>query len=409
MTSRAPNANPNAKTGAQTGADTGAHISGSSPGWQRLTGLAVLVIAAHALVLRASPAHLGRSTDAGNQTFTTRAIRATGATPTPAAPAEVAPAPAQQALPTAATAAAAAKKSKAAKPISNQPLAQQIHGQLATEIIAVAEPPSALPIAAEAPVESAAANPSTQPIAAPATDLDLNLNPNPTPNSNAKTKANTLPITAISLPGSARLLYKVTGQSKNLNYQATAELNWATDGNSYDAMMKVSAFLVGSRSMTSVGKITGGGLAPTRFADKFKSELAAHFEPEKGKITFSANTPDAPWTDGVQDRVSVFLQLAGMLAANPAGYPPGSDVSFLTVGPRDSDTWTFVMEAEENLNLMNAPMRALKLTRKPRKEFDQKVEIWFAPSVGYLPVRSRITQQSGDFVDQQLTEIIKNP
>jgi len=57
---------------------------------------------------------------------------------------------------------------------------------------------------------------------------------------------------------------------------------------------------------------------------------------------------------------------------------------------------------------MNAPMAALKLTRKPRKEFDQKVEIWFAPSLGYLPVRSRITQQNGDFIDQQLTDIVKS-
>ena len=241
----------------------------------------------------------------------------------------------------------------------------------------------------ETPADSAAVTTPTQVIVAPATSSD------------------TMPVTAISLPGSVRLLYKVIGLSKNLNYQATAELNWKTDGDKYDAMMKVSAFLVGSRSMTSVGKITGSGLVPTRFADKFRSELAAHFEADKGKIIFSANTPDALWTEGVQDRVSVFLQLAGMLAANPAGFPPGSNITFLTIGPREADSWTFIIEAEENLDLMSAPMAALKLTRKPRKEFDQKVEIWFAPSLGYLPVRSRITQHGGDFIDQQLTGISK--
>ena len=57
---------------------------------------------------------------------------------------------------------------------------------------------------------------------------------------------------------------------------------------------------------------------------------------------------------------------------------------------------------------MGAQMPTLKLTRKPRKEFDQKVEIWFAPSLGYLPVRNRITQPNGDFIDQQLVEIIKS-
>ena len=45
--------------------------------------------------------------------------------------------------------------------------------------------------------------------------------------------------------------------------------------------------------------------------------------------------------------------------------------------------------------------------RKPRREFDQKVEIWYAPSLGYLPVRNRITQQNGDFIDQTLSEILR--
>ena len=110
----------------------------------------------------------------------------------------------------------------------------------------------------------------------------------------------------------------------------------------------------------------------------------------------------------MQDRVSVFLELAGMLAANPTGYLQGSDITFLTIGPREADTWSFGTEAEENLDLMNAPMPSLKLSRKPRKEFDQKVEIWFAPSLGYLPVRSRTTQHGGDLIDQQLTEISKS-
>ena len=375
MTSDGPSAN----TGSNTDAST------SSPGWRPLTGLAILVIAAHAMLLRASPLHLSSSTDPVVKTFTTRNI-------------EAAPAPARQAMPREVTAPRIPKVAKTARNnpeySSNQPSAQQIPAQSAPEIIASAEPEPALLPAAEAPAEIATASTPTQIVTAPVASPNLN--------------TSISPVTAISLPGSARLLYKVVGLSKNLNYQATAELNWKTDGNAYEAMMKVSAFLVGSRSMTSVGKITGSGLAPTRFADKFRSELAAHFESDQGKIVFSANTPDAPWIDGVQDRVSVFLQLAGMLAANPAAYPQGSDITFLTIGPREADTWTFVIEAEENLNLMNAPMPALKLTRKPRKEFDQKVEIWFAPSLGYLPVRSRITQHGGDFIDQQLTEISKS-
>ena len=366
---------------------TTAHTT--SPGWRPLTGLALLVVAAHALVLQASPAHLGSGSDGARKTFSTRSIQAEPAATTAPAIAPVIPiAPA--------TPKAVKTTQKSLNTKSNQPVAQQLSAQAAPETIA-----------------STAAQPAAEPASQPVSDAVAESTAASTPTQvvtqavEARALSPKTVVTAISLPGSVRLQYKVIGLSKNLNYQAGAELNWKTDGDTYDAVMKVSAFLVGSRSMTSVGKITGSGLTPTRFADKFKTELAAHFEADKGKIIFSANTPEAPWIDGVQDRVSVFLQLAGMLAANPAGFPPGSNITFLTIGPREADTWTFIVEAEETLALMNAPMAALKLTRKPRKEFDQKVEIWFAPSLGYLPVRSRITQHGGDFIDQQLTEIVK--
>ncbi len=349
-----------------------------APGWRPLAALAVLVVTAHALVLQASPAHLGNSPEAGSKTFTTRNIEAA---PTPVVEAAAAPVAVPKAVRTA---------QNTPKNPSNQPPDQQMRVQEAPEIIASTEPPSSPPATVDVPVESVVAATPTQTVAT------LPVAPN------------TTPVTDIRLPGSVRLEYKVIGLSKNLNYHATAVLDWKTNGDNYEAMMKVSAFLVGSRSMTSVGKVTSSGLAPTRFADKFRAELAAHFEADKGKIIFSANTPDAPWIEGVQDRVSVFLQLGGMLAAKPQDFPPGTSVTFLTIGPREADTWTFIIEAQENLDLMGAPMAALKLTRKPRKEFDQKVEIWFAPSLGYLPVRSRITQQNGDFIDQQLTEVSKS-
>jgi Protein of unknown function (DUF3108) len=359
----------------------------SSSNWRPLAVVALFVVLAHVLVLQASPAHLGSgpdADDAGAKTMNTRSI-------------EAAPAPQAAAPPVAAAAVKPAKPVKAAqnspKNTSNKPVAQQNRAQAAPEIVAQAAAASAPEPAVEAapvPTQPAAATPAN-------TVTTAALPPGP----------KTTPVNAISLPGSVRLLYKVVGLSKSMNYQANAELAWKTNGDNYDATMKVSAFLVGSRSMTSVGKITGSGLAPTRFADKFRNELAAHFEADKGKITFSANTPDAPWIEGVQDRVSVFLQLGGMLAANPAGFPSGSNITFLTIGPREADTWTFVIEAEETLDLVGAAMPTLKLTRKPRKEFDQKVEIWFAPSLGYLPVRNRITQQNGDFIDQQLSEVVK--
>ncbi len=262
-------------------------------------------------------------------------------------------------------------------------------------------PPSATAIVAEPPADAASAATAAMPAASAPIAGELPALP-PLPPGPRQTV-----VTAIKLPESARLDYKVTGGARGLNYHANAELNWHNTGSDYEASMTVHALFIGSRSMGSKGQIVGEGLAPGRFADKYKSEVAAHFEPDKGQVSFSANTPTVPWIKGMQDRVSVFFQLAGMLAGNPEGFPVGSTISMVTVGPRDADGWTFLVEAGEKLKLPLGELNTLKLSRQPRKEFDQKVEVWYAPSLGYLPVRSKITQSNGDFVDQQLNTVGK--
>ena len=208
---------------------------------------------------------------------------------------------------------------------------------------------------------------------------------------------------ALSIPSSVRLKYKLTGLSRGLNYHANGELNWLREANRYESSMVVSAFLLGSRSMTSVGEVTADGLAPKRFGDKARNELAAHFDADKGKITFSANRPELPWQRGAQDRLSVFFQLAGLLAGQAGAVPTGTRIALYTVGPRDAETWTFIVETMDNLSLPVGEIKALRLTREPKREFDQKIETWFAPSMSYWPVRIKITQSNGDFVDQQLS------
>lgn len=206
----------------------------------------------------------------------------------------------------------------------------------------------------------------------------------------------------VQVPESVRLAYDMTGAARGLNYHARGVMTWQRDGQRYEASMVVSAFLLGSRSVSSVGEITADGIAPIRFSDKSRSELATHFDAAKGRISFSANRPDAPWQRGAQDRLSVFLQLAGLLAGTPGGLPVGSKLPIYTAGPRDAEIWSFTVESLERLTLPMGEVAALKLTRDPRREFDQRVEAWFAPSLGFWPVRIKITQSNGDYIDQQL-------
>lgn len=245
--------------------------------------------------------------------------------------------------------------------------------------------------AASAPILLAAATPADK-VTTPAQDSGPPATATP-----PATKA----VLKFVIPASARLKYDVKGEIKGFPYHVNGDLSWVQDGKTYDARMEISHFLLGSRVQTSTGQLTVHGLEPTRFGDKVKSEVAAHFDREKNKVTFSANTPDVPLLPGAQDQLSVFMQLAAMLGAEPQRFPQGTTLPVQAVGPRSAEAWVFTVGAIEKLVLPGGELSAVRLWRDPAGTYDTKLEIWLAPDVGYLPVRIRLTQSNGDVVDQQ--------
>jgi hypothetical protein len=253
--------------------------------------------------------------------------------------------------------------------------------------------PDATATGSDAPADAAPA-PAAETPASPVEDTP------PAPVAAASEPASSAP-PATAVPGSTRLKYDIAGVVRQLNYSARGELLWRHDGASYEARLEVGAFLLGSRVQTSRGQITPEGLAPKRFSDKVRSEVAAHFERDKGKIIFSANTPEVALQPGAQDHLSVFMQLASLLAGAPARYPAGSAIELQAVGPRDAALWRFTVDGPETLQLPGGEQATLKLTRASGQSYDLKVELWLAPALGMLPARIRLTQDNGDFIDQQ--------
>ena len=203
---------------------------------------------------------------------------------------------------------------------------------------------------------------------------------------------------ADGLPGSVKLVYRV--DANKFPFTLRSELTWLQDGSSYQAHLSIHAFGQ-SRVQTSRGAIDQLGLAPERFSDKYRSELAAHFNRALGLVSFSANTPSIPLQAGAQDRLSVLAQLAALVASAPQGFSPGTTLQVQTIGPRTADLWLFTFGDMETLELPGGIQQALKLVRQPRQTYDQKLEVWLAPGLAYLPARVRITEANGDYVDQK--------
>ena len=337
--------------------------------------LAVLVLLVHLGLLQSLPVSM-QATDPGAATalsFATRALEAPPeATPPPPSPVVKRTKPPPK--PPAQAPEPAAAPTRAQPPLAEPPSSPET----------VEPPPAAEPQPAE-PAKLAASAPEPLPaLDAPASAAALSA-------------GLALPFSAESLSPSTRLIY--TLKTNKFPFPIHGELLWRNEGESYTARLHYGAFGL-SREQTSRGLIGASGLAPERFADKYRSELATHFNYAQGKITFSANTPDAPMLPGAQDRLSVLLQLGALLASEPARYQPGSTVSLQTAGPRDADTWLFTVVSIASLDLPSGSILAVKLERNPRRQYDQKVEVWLAPSLGYLPARIRITEANGDNVDQ---------
>jgi len=200
------------------------------------------------------------------------------------------------------------------------------------------------------------------------------------------------------VPGSVRLKYKGSGTKGFLALPVSAELLWSKDARAYEARLELS--LLGfSRVQTSKGAVGPRGLDPLSFGDKTRSEETAQFQRAKGIVSFSGNGPDAALMPLAQDLLSVYVQLASMWGANPARFSPGTPLPFQLVEKHRAGTRVFTVGATERLRVEGRELVATRLVCEASPEYDNRVEVWLAPALQYLPARIRMTQVSGDEVD----------
>ncbi|MEZ5705081.1 MAG: DUF3108 domain-containing protein [Burkholderiaceae bacterium] len=208
-----------------------------------------------------------------------------------------------------------------------------------------------------------------------------------------------------SLPANASLSYDVKGQAKGFNYSASGTLGWTQSGNTYVADLEISALFLGSFQRTSTGQITPQGLVPQRYTDRRRSkEKSATFDYNAGVVHYSVKTPDAPLQPGMQDQLSVMLQLAGLLNARDQRVV-GDVISVPVSSETGAEVWRFEIGPLESLHLPAGEFNARRLIRQARKPNDKTVEVWLAPNLGRLPVRMRLAEPNGDVMDISLDDM----
>lgn len=365
------------------------------PSWRVLLALTLGVALLHLLLLGLAPMAAGPEPSPLANKFITRTIviAPPAAEKAPAAPA-AAPAEARPAPPP--------KPRRPRAPSVPRPTPQPTPDAVAT---APTDAPNTPDLTAQAAPDSGAPAPEAPASAPAAAGGPGDGAPGSTAGASGPGAGNIAGTQSLRIPGSVKLSFAATGQRGASPMQGVfGTLEWLQDGSTYDARLTLKLLFATILSQHSAGRIGPSGIEPERYSESRKGEVAAHFVRDQGQILFSNNAPSVPLLPGAQDRLSVVMQLGGLLAGDPARYPGGSQITVQTAGTREAGTWVFNVEGEEKVTVQAGEYVVRKLTRSPRKDFDVKLELWLAPALGYLPVRIKQTQPNGDFADMELRE-----
>jgi hypothetical protein len=305
--------------------------------------------------------------------------------------------------------------------------------------LAPAAPPAVVQRAAVRPQAAAGRKPVPPPEAASAPQPEVAVEPPPEPKppveappavaviepsasmpeASAVAAASSAPDASASMPGtvtnaafdwppSTRLTYSLVGNYRG-EVHGTARVQWVRIGSRYQVHLDVAigpsfAPLI-TRRMTSDGDLGEAGLVPRRYDEATKlpfqspRRVTVQFTP--GQVTLGNGTVrDVP--SGVQDTASQFVQLTWLFTNSPKLLRVGNTIEMPLALPRRVDRWNYDVVGEERLSTPVGAVDTFHL--KPRRADDRprgelSAEVWFAPTLQYLPVRIRIQQDADTFID----------
>jgi hypothetical protein len=254
------------------------------------------------------------------------------------------------------------------------------------------EPPPLVAAADPAPAASvASAAPATAPVAPP-----------------APVSASASPAPTFDWPPSTRLSYLLQGDI-NGPVDGTAVVEWLRSGQRYQVRFEVTAATFFSRRSVSDGELTAHGLEPKQFQGEqramFKTRRwSQQFHPER--ITLS-DGPEQPTAPGVQDEASQFVQLTWLFTTQPQLLQVGQRIEVPLALPTNVDRWAYDVVEKVMQDTPFGPVETFHL--RPRRELrpnrDLVADVWFAPTLQYLPVRLLIRQDEATYIDLMIDRL----
>jgi hypothetical protein len=273
--------------------------------------------------------------------------------------------------------------------------------------VAVSSPASPTPSASSSPIAASASEASAASGASATSASSANSNASSTAGNGtpgvAAAAANAPKGEKFSLPPSADLHYD---SFYNGVQNPSGTIHWATDGSTYQMIVSIPLPFVGTYSYISEGRVDAYGLAPLRYTEQHgrRGTDVTTFTRDDGvqhpHALFSRNPSSVELPAGAQDRFSMFMQLSSLVRGDPARYTAGVTREFFVLDNDSGETWPIETVGDENVQTSQGFVPARHFTRLPRRSGDRrKVDVWLAPSLGWLPIRFMQTEPNGTEIE----------
>ena len=244
---------------------------------------------------------------------------------------------------------------------------------------------------------AAAAAPEAQPAASAASAASAAAAPASTPASD---------MAAIDRwPVDTRLSYVLTGQYRGPLY-GDARVQWQRQGTRYQVRLDAKIQLFGTQVLTSQGEVTPNGLLPRAYEElRPRKRRTVQIGDEVVMLENGSTVPRPP---GVQDTASQFVELTQRFATGRETLEVGRSVKLWLARPGGVNEWVYDIVGREPLRTPQfGTVEAFHL--KPRPVANPRgnitVEMWFAPSLQYLPARIRIVMGDDAWLDLMVDHI----
>ncbi len=200
-------------------------------------------------------------------------------------------------------------------------------------------------------------------------------------------------------PVDTRLSYRVGGRYRGNELHGKAQVQWQREGAAYQNRIEIDLLLT-RMVLTSQGEAAAGGLLPKVY-EETRSGKSRGVRIGEGEVMF-ADGRTARKPEGVQDTASQFVELSWRFATGREKLEVGRAISFWMARPGAVDLWTYDIVARSMLQTARlGEVEAFHLKPRPiaNPRGNITAEMWFAPSLQYLPVRIKVSMGDETYVD----------